>query len=103
MKEPTEMEISYDGGKTWQPSGFTVRPETIVDLGLFQDSVPAPKTWPEGGYEPFSLFGSVDHYRSEDKGYRAHSRALKILAKLRHQGEELLEAYDRTVHEFYID
>lgn len=103
MKEPTEMQISYDGGKTWQPSGFTVRPETIADLGLFQDSAPAPTTWPEYGYEPFSLFGSRDHYRSEDKGYRAHSAALRVAANMRHRDIGLSGFYDRVVSQTYID
>lgn len=99
MKNRQSLEFSRDGGKTW---------ETIP--GLRPSALPmwpcpnaAPETWTEYGYPPFSSFGSVDHYRSEDKGYRAHSRALKILAKLRHQGEELLDAYDRTVCDFYID
>lgn len=103
MKEPTEMQISYDGGKTWHPSGFTVRPEAIADLGLFQDSAPAPEAWIAYGYEPFSLFGSVDHYRSQWKGYRAHSRGLKAVAAERHRGIGVSEDYDRVVHQTYID
>lgn len=50
-----------------------------------------------------SVFGSVDYYRTRVKGYRAHSRALKIMAMLTHRDGHRNIAYDNIVYLFYID
>jgi len=43
MTESVEMEISYDGGKTWHPSGFLIRPESVREIELSWDVVELPE------------------------------------------------------------
>jgi hypothetical protein len=49
------------------------------------------------------VFGSVDYYRTKHKGYRAHSRALKIIAVLSNRDGHRGIAYDHIVYSFYMD
>lgn len=76
-----------------------LRPSNLPNWGSCR---PAPRLF-KGPTWLTDPYGSVDFCRSTSRGYRAHSRALGIVAKMRHSGEiEQLE-YDRVVALLYID
>ena len=48
-------------------------------------------------------YGSVDHQRSINNGYRKHSNILRIAACARFKSQERGDNYTYATHAFYID
>lgn len=103
-----KVEFSVDG-KNWHELEGVVMGFPALDWDRVRPACPKP-IWRNAGV-PYAVppgyqFGSVDHFHSDNVGYRKHSNVLRIEAKRRHEKREAevpRGQYDYAVSQFYID